>query len=248
MSNCKWYKLLVPSCVMLIMLYSLVCTLVKPSPANAEEVIMDKNEVSVFDFAKFNEDNWIKIRDPAVKDIGYFLQKEGYIQNFIKKEHIGSQALEAGHAVRLLKDYTFKDGRIETEIKLVGKAAPSIYFRTQMDGEIHKETYSLIVFNFSGPNNKYYSGFNLWKWKEKWPAGVKPAAKHWIKLASWSFPVDLNEKVKIAVETKGPYINVFCNDRLKGTVYDSDPLKEGCVGISSCEGKNNFYNFKVIKK
>jgi hypothetical protein len=202
----------------------------------------------VFDFARFNEDNWIKVRDPAVKDIGHFLQKEGYIQNFVKKEHAGSQALEAGHTLRLLKDYTFEDGRIETELMLVGKAAPSIYFRTQVDDEAHKETYNLVIFNFSGPDNKYYHGLNLWKWKEKWPEGVKPAAKHWIKLASWAFPVTLNERIKIAVETNGPYIKVFFNDQLKGTVYDSDPLKEGYAGICSCEGINNFYNFKVTKK
>jgi len=151
MSNQKW-KSLVLSCVMLIVLCSLACAEDKPSPADANGVLMkenDTNKTSVFDFAKFNEDNWIKARDPAVKDIGHFLQKEGYIQNFVKKEHAGSHALEAGHVLRLLKDRTFKDGRIETELMLVGKAAPSIYFRTQVENGVHKETYNLIVFDFS---------------------------------------------------------------------------------------------------
>ncbi|MFH1476935.1 MAG: hypothetical protein ABIH24_05530 [Verrucomicrobiota bacterium] len=204
-------------------------------------------EVATFDFAKFNEDNWIKVRDPAVKDIGGFLQKEGYIQNYVKTEHTNSHSLEAGHALRLLKDYPFKDGRIETELMLVGKAAPSIYFRTQVDNQVHKETYNLVVFDFSSTNNKYYHGLNLWKWKEKWPTTAK-SYSNWLLLASWAFPVPLNEKVKIAVETDGADIKVYFNDQLKGSVYDPDPIAEGCVGICSCEGVNNFYNFKVKKK
>ena len=99
----------------------------------------------------------------------------------------------------------------------------------------------------SSPENKYYHGFNLWKWKENWPPNAK-SYSNWLLLASWAFPVQLNEKIKIAVEMEGPDIKVFFNDQLKGTVYDSDPLKEGYAGIASCEGMNNFYNFKVIKK
>ena len=205
-------------------------------------------EVADLDFGKFNEKDWIKIRDPAVKEIGRFLKKEGYIQNFVKKEHVGKHSLESGHALRLLKDVTFYNGRIETELMLIGKAAPSIYFRTKKDGDVHSDTYNLVVFNFSSPSNKYYYGLNLWKWKKKWPEGVTPVSKHWIKLASWAFPVNLNKRIKIAVETKGPYIKVFFNDQLKGTVYDSNPLGEGYIGICSCEGVNNFYNCKVKKQ
>ena len=93
----------------------------------------EAQEVALFDFGNFNEDNWIQVRDPAVKGIGRFVQNDGYIQNFVKPEHIDKHALEAGHALRLLKDNTFKNGRIETELMLVGKAAPSIYFRTQVE-------------------------------------------------------------------------------------------------------------------
>ena len=221
-------------------LFVAVVLLVGPAYSESQEGV-------VFDFAKFNEDNWIKARDPAVKDIGRFLQKEGYIQNYVKEEHANSHALEAGHALRLLKDYTFKDGRIETELMLVGKAAPSIYFKTQVDNEVHKETYNLVVFDFSSPNNKYYYGLNLWKWKEKWPPKAK-SYSNWLLLASWAFPVPLNEKVKIAVETDGPDIKVFFNDELKGSVYDADSIVEGHIGVCSCEGVNNFYSFKATKK
>ena len=210
-------------------------------------VYSESPEVVTFDFAKFNEDNWIKARDPAVKDIGRFVQEEGYIQNYVKKEHVGSHALAAGHTLRLLKDYTFKDGRIETELMLVGKAAPSIYFKTHVNDDVHKATYNLIVFDFSGPDNKYYYGLNLWKWKEKWPPKAK-SYSNWLLLASWAFPVPLNEKVKIAVETDESDIKVFFNDQLKGSVYDPDPIVEGHIGICSCEGVNNFYNFKLRKK
>ena len=202
-----------------------------------------QNEL-IFDFGKYVPDNWIAVRDPAVKEIGKFLQKDGYIQNFVKKEHQGSHALEAGHALRLLKDYSFCDGRIEAELMLVGKAAPSIYFRTQIKDDTHLETYNLVVFDFSSPDNKSYHGLNLWKWKKKWPSDAK-SYSNWLLLASWAFPVQLNEKIKIAVEMEGPDIKVFFNDQLKGSVYDPDPLKKGYAGICSCEGVNNFYNFKV---
>jgi len=206
-----------------------------------------KKEVSMFDFTNFDENEWIQLRDPAVKDVGRFIQKEGYIQNFVKKEHVGKHTMVAGHTLRLLKDYSFYNGRIETELMLVGKAAPSIYFRTQIKGDAHSETYHLVVFDFSTPKKKNYYGLNLWKWKEEWPAEAKNY-KNWVLLASWAFPVPLNEKIKIAVSTNGPYIKVFFNDQLKGTVYDPDPLGEGSVGICSCEGVNNFYEFKIKKK
>ena len=227
-----------------IMLYGkrlFVATVLLTTASRAEA-----QEVALFDFGNFNEDNWIQVRDPAVKEIGRFVQNDGYIQNFVKPEHIDKHALEAGHALRLLKDNTFKNGRIETELMLVGKAAPSIYFRTRVEKEVHLETYNLVVFDFSGPNNKDYRGLNLWKWKKEWPPDAK-SYSNWVLLASWAFPVPLNEKIKIAVETSGPDIKVFFNDQLKGTVYDPDYLKEGAVGICSCEGRNNFYNFKVTK-
>ena len=200
-----------------------------------------------FDFSVFDESKWIEVRDSKVKDIGSFVQKNGYIQNFVKEEHIGKHTLAAGHALRLAKNCSFENGHIETELMLVGRAAPSIYFRTQIEGEIHKETYNLVVFDFSNSKRKHYYGLNLWKWKENLPARAKRTS-NWLKLASWTFPVPIDEKIKIAVEADGPYIKVYFNDQLKGTVYDSEPLGEGHVGICSCEGVNNFYSFNVQKK
>lgn len=202
------------------------------------------NETRVIDFGKFNEDDWIKVRDEAVPDIGSFIQKEGCIMNFVKEKDKNSSALSAGHAMRFLKGVEFLNGRIEAEIELVGRAAPSIYFRTQATGDVHQAAYNLVVFDFSSADNPYYYGFNLWKWQETWPPEAK-ASKHWLKLASWAFPVPLNKKFKIAVECKGPYINVFFDGQLKGSVYDPDSLGKGAVGICSCEGQNLFYNFKM---
>jgi hypothetical protein len=211
------------------------------------KVFSEPKDSFMFDFKKYDPSNWISVLDPKVKERGKFIQKDGFIQNFVKKEHKGKHSLAAGHTLKLLKDFSFLNGRIETEFMLVGMAAPSIYFRTQQKNGKHSETYNLVVFNFDSPKRKHYYGLNLWKWKEKWPADVK-TTRHWIKLASWSFPVVLNKRHKIAVEIKGSYIKVFYNKQLKGTVYDSDPLKKGAVGICSCEGVNNFYNFKVDKK
>jgi len=202
------------------------------------------NETRVIDFGRFNEDDWIKVRDDAVPAIGSFIQKEGCMMNFVKEEDKNSHALTTGHAMRLLKGVDFLNGRIEAEIELVGQAAPSIYFRTQTTGDVHQAAYNLVVFDFSSTNNLYYYGLNLWKWKETWPPEAK-ASKRWLKLGSWAFPVPLNKKFKVALECKGPYINVFFDGQLKGSIYDSDPLGKGAVGICSCEGQNLFYNFKV---
>ena len=60
--------------------------------------------------------------------------------------------------------------------------------------------------------------------------------------------INQDKKIRVAVETNGPYIKVFLDDQLKGSVYDSNPLKEGHVGICSCEGRNNFYKFSVQKE
>lgn len=185
-----------------------------------------------------------KVRDEAVPAIGSFIQKEGCIMNFVKEEDKNSHALSTGHAMRLLKGVEFFNGRIEAEIELVGRAAPSIYFCTQTTGEVHQAAYNLVVYDFSSSNNPYYYGLNLWKWKKTWPPEAKDW-KHWIKMGSWAFPVPLNKKFKVAVECKGPYIDVFFDGQLKGSVYDSDPLGKGTVGICSCEGQNLFYNFKV---
>ena len=201
-----------------------------------------------FDFSAFNEADWISARDAAVPEIGRFVQKDGYIQNYVKPEHRGLHTLEAGHALRLLKDDAIDNVRIETELMLVGKAAPSIYFNTQLDGDVHQETYNLVVFDFSTPENKHYYGLNLWKWQKTWPKDVRPSAKHWVKLASWAFPVPLNKKHKLTVDKNKRYITVYLNGQLKGTVYDANPLPPGRVGLCSCEGVNNFYSLKVTKR
>ena len=201
----------------------------------------------VFDFAKFTEEPWLPAHDDGVPDAGQFVQREGCVENAVKAEHEGKHLYSAGYVMRLLKDLTFTDGRLEAELELTGQAAPAIYFRAKLDQGIHKEAYNLVVYNLDTPDKtegKY--GFNLWKWKTVWAENAKVGKGHWIKLASWDFPVPLKEKFKIAVEAKGAYFKVFFNNRSIGSVYDPEPYTEGLVGLCSCEGPNRFYNFRVL--
>jgi len=67
-----------------------------------------------------------------------------------------------GFALRLLKDVTLMNGKLELDLEIEGTAAPSIYFRAQIQEGVHKETYNLVVFNHT-EKKADYQGVNLWK-------------------------------------------------------------------------------------
>jgi hypothetical protein len=205
----------------------------------------------IYDFGKFEEQDWLKSRDSLLPASGAFDQKAGCVISHMPEglSKADGRNYEKGitYCMRLLKDVEMQDGKIEVELSLVGPygGAPSIYFRTQTEGEIHKEAYNLVIFDFEDIRPDYH-GLNLWKWKEKWP-GKAGKCGHWQLIASWSFDVPFDKKIKLGVDFKESEIKVFVDDRLKGSVFDPEPLGSGKVGICSCEGPNLFYTFKATK-
>ena len=209
--------------------------------------LCDKGTINM-NLADFDEKDWVQVRESRFPTAGTFIKEKGGITNFIPEN---SSAKDQYHvkngisfALRLLKNFEALDGYIELELELEGTAAPSIYFRTQTENGVHKETYNLVIFNHTKVNPGY-QGINLYKWKSKWAHTGKPG---WKRMATWIFPVPLNKKIKLAVEFKKAEITIFFNDKTKGHFFDSDPLPAGKAGICAIEGKNYFYNFKISDK
>ena len=206
----------------------------------------DEDEVEM-ELSDFSERDWIPIREDRFPTAGIFLTERGGITNFIPPNATDEELYHAkdgiGFALRLLKASEMRDGYIETELELQGTAAPSIYFRTQILNDTHRETYNLIVFNHTQVKPDY-QGVNLYKWQREWAHNDKTG---WKRMATWIFPVPLNQKLKLAVEFKKGEITVFFNDRIKGHFFDADPLPAGRVGLCSIEGKNYFHTFNVRK-
>ncbi len=197
------------------------------------------------DFAKFDESKWLPAREDRWPSPGKFVQKDGYVTNYFP-EGTSEQDLYrvkdgVGFAMRLLKDVEVKDGRAELELALSDRAAPSIVFRAQLDGEVHGELYNLVVFNNVSKKKPNYQGVNLWKWVAKVPEGKW----HWQKVAYWLMPIPREKKIKLGVEFKGRLIRVFLNDKEIGGVTDVAALGPGKIGIVAIEGPTKFYSFKV---
>jgi len=215
---------------------------------SASCVALCENEAQNIGLADFNEEYWISVREGRFPTAGSFIKENGGITNFIPKNTSQKDLYHvrngAGFALRLLKDFEMSDGYIETELELQGTAAPSIYFRTQTEGDVHKETYNLVVFNHTAIQPGY-QGINLYKWKRKWDHSGKPG---WKRMATWIFPVPLDKKIKLAVEFKKAEIKIFFNGKRKGEYFDADPLPAGKVGLCAIEGKNYFYTLNVAAK
>ena len=208
-------------------------------------VALCDNETIKMNLGEFNEMDWIQIRESRFPTAGKFIKEKGGIANFIPANATAKDQYRVKNgvsfALRLLKNIEVANGYIETELELQGTAEPSIYFRTQIQNDVHKETYNLVVFNHT-KIKPGYQGVNLYKWKSKWPHSGKPG---WKRMATWIFPVPLNKRIKLGVEFKKAEIKVFFNDKIKGHFFDSDPLPAGKIGICAIEGKNYFYTFNV---
>lgn len=214
----------------------------------ASYIALCGNKTKNINLSDFDEKDWLQIRESRFPSAGFFIKEKGGITNFIPENTSGNDLYSArngvGFALRLLKDFEIQDGYIETELELQGTAAPSIYLRTQVEGDAHKETYNLVLFNHTSVKPDY-QGINLYKWKSKWNHSGKSG---WKRMATWIFPVPLNKKVKLAVEFKKAEIKIFFNDKKKGEYFDIDPLPAGKVGLCAIEGKNYFYKVKIDKK
>ena len=207
------------------------------------------SEKQIIDFKNFDEKDWEKARGIHFPSAGSFVPEKGGVANFIPEKTSSDDLYRAkngvGFALRLLKDKKFEDGKLELELELESTAAPSIYFRTQVESGVHKETYNLVVFNHT-EKKANYQGINLWKWNSSWEH--KDGKSGWVKLASWNFPVPHGEKIRLGVEFKGKNITVFFNSSKIGSVFDKDALPAGKVGVCVIEGKSYFYKFEAGKK
>lgn len=198
-----------------------------------------------YDFAKYDESQWVPAREGRFPSVGAFLQKEGYVINSFPDSASKEDLLHAkggvGYAMRLLKGAEIKDGRAELTLSVQDGAAPSIAFRVQMaEGEVHGALYNLVIFNQSTPE-RTYEGVNLWKWTV--PAAPAPAK--WEKLAYWRMPIPRETKIKLGVEFQGEAIRVFVDDKEIGGVLDKAALGPGKIGVVAIEGPCKFYEFSV---
>ena len=105
-----------------------------------------------YDFSKYDESQWVPVREDRWPSAGRFAQKYGCVVNDFPVGTSEQDLFECkngvGFAMRVLKDVEVKNGRAELELSLSDRAAPSIAFRVQMqDAEVHGPLYNLVIFN-----------------------------------------------------------------------------------------------------
>jgi hypothetical protein len=189
------------------------------------------------DFARFSEDDWVPVSGTEYSTPGKFLQEKGGIRNYYPESTDTSRMFShgTGYAMRLLKGVQVRNGRAESELMLMGFAAPSILVRSQVKDGTNYESYYCVVYNQSTPK-KRYEGINLWVFRGEWKL-----------LKELDLDIPRNKKIKFAVEFVDHQLTFFLNDKMVGTVNDPAPVSEGSVGIVSMEGPNYFYNFSFTE-
>lgn len=185
------------------------------------------------DFSAYHDTDWISVRDPSYAGSGgNFVQRNGYIENFYPA-HTDTSVMfsgDTGYAMRILKGVEACNGKVEMELLLIGKAAPSIYVRGRIVVDKHFEGYNCVIFNQNLPNST--EGINIWNYGPT-------------RLLKWlDLPIPRHKKIKFGVEFIDDVITCYVDDVMVGKFQDPNPISKGVIGIGACEGPSYFYNFK----
>lgn len=185
------------------------------------------------DFSAYVDSEWTAVRDPSFSAAGSFVQRTGYIQNYYPPNTDTGKifAGETGYAMRVLKNTSAYNGKVEMELLLMGYAAPSIFVRTRVAGDKHYEGYNCVIYNFNPYEQR--QGINIWV--------LNPS---WALLKAFNVTVSKYKKIKFGVEFVDSILTFYVNDNKVGTYKDPKPFPKGAIGMCSIEGPNYFFNFK----
>lgn len=194
-------------------------------------------------FSSFDESRWLPVREDKRPGTGKFIREKDCITNYIPEGTSQDDLFVAkdnvGCAMTMLKDFVAGDGRIDVELATYDLAAPTLCFRMQHDGEIHKEMCLLVTWDQTRGGNVTH-GLAIWKYLPSPPPGIKS----WRRLAYWRIPIPRAQKLNVGIACKGENMSLFFNGAEIGGLHDPSPLPPGKIGLWGIEGPSRFYSLK----
>lgn len=182
-----------------------------------------------FSSSSWERSQWLPVREERFPVVVPFVQRPGWIENSLpagaSEKDIVATKDGMGVAMMLWQGEVAADVSVRCEMAFERKGAPAIQFRTQREGEVTGETYSLVL---------YEKGLNLWKF-----SGGK-----WVKVGASQFPVTPGEFHEVRLLARGPNFWVSVDGQRRLGCTDPSPLPAGEVGLWSGEGPCRFRSFR----
>lgn len=180
------------------------------------------------------EDSFIYVSSPASKSKKKFLQKENYIENSYNEE------IKDYDYISIITKEKYESGvKVRVKCSFDKFGAPLIVFTDDYkqleDGSYRYGLHFEVV--------AYENGCNVWHIvpgkDEKNPIDVT-------KVNAIEFPIEDKSMIdmEVTIEEKKLYIRI--NDETFVAEHEDIP-NQMHVGITACEGINQFYEFEVVK-
>ena len=196
---------------------------------------------TTFERSKWNDKMWFSVKSPRFDYMGKMVQMHDHIMNWtpdlpddvILRKHCN----DVYSCIMLDKKFT-GDSVISSRMSFDHRMAPLIVITGEIGksskGEReHREHYEIIL---------YDKGINIWHHIYKdgtttWHLAAFLQAEFLPKKV-------YNLQVKLAYTKRGKVMTVSCGDKTFG--YTDNSLPDSYyVGLTGCEGRNRFYDFKV---
>ena len=198
---------------------------------------MTKEYYTVFGRDKWNLDDWQIVRSPRWEDISHWIQKEECISNYVPDDlrpedmQMGRDRTGESYISMLLKEPVTGSSRLSTTCVFHSRMAPLLVLSREL-GPVHHE---LVL---------YDRGVNLW---HHFYRDGKPS---WKLLSFIELDLAIDEKHTLTAEMifthKGRFLLMGCDGRTFGCRIADDWPETYYVGFTGCEGRNSFYDFRLI--
>lgn len=201
---------------------------------------MTKEYYTSFGRDQWNSEDWLVVRSPRWEDVSHWLQNDDCIANYVPDDlkpedmQMGRDRTGESYISMLLKQPVTGSVRLSTTCAFDSRMAPLIVLSREL-GPIHHEHLEVVL---------YDRGVNLWHHFYK---DGKPS---WKLLSFIELDLAIGEKHTLTAEMifthKGRFLLMGCDGKTFGCRIADDWPETYYVGFTGCEGRNRFYDFRVI--
>ncbi|MEG2075455.1 MAG: hypothetical protein RRY34_03040 [Victivallaceae bacterium] len=187
---------------------------------------------------KWNQAEWKVVRTPRWNDMSHFMQEEDCIANFMPDDirpedmQMGRDRTGETYASMLYREQISGSAQISATCSFDGRMAPLIVLAPRLF-DSYEEHYEAVI---------YDCGVNLWRYH------YENGKLSWELVAFMDMPLEIGRRheliVRVEQRREGTFIFMDCNGQTVGCAVKDFPA-DYYAGITACEGKNRFYDFKV---
>jgi len=188
---------------------------------------------------KWNQEDWLLVRSPRWKETSHWIQKEDCIANHIPEDlrpeemQMGRDRTGETYISMLYKTPFHGKAAFHTRCAFDDRMAPLLVFSKELS-DVHHDHLEVVL---------YDHGINLW---HHYFVDGKPSWKL-IGFMSMSLkqgvPYDLS--AEFIFNAKGAFLVMSCEGQSFGARIDGDWPMDYYAGITACEGRNRFFDFRA---